>query len=144
MADQPDHSWRHILKRRLLVAAALSAVWAVAIEARLVYLQVIEYDFLIRQARNQQQDTVTLPAKRGDILDREGSVLAYNVDVDSVYADPREVEDPTATVAALCSVLRDCSERDQFISRLKKLAEARKKFAWLSRRISTRAAVVVP
>ena len=40
------------------------------------------------------------PAKRGDILDRRGRVLATSVDADSIYAVPSEIDDATATVAA--------------------------------------------
>ena len=38
----------------------------------------------------------TAPAKRGEILDRTGRVLAYSVDADSVFADPSEIDDPDA------------------------------------------------
>ena len=40
MADQPTHDWRTTLKRRLTVTAVVVVLWACAIEARLVYLQV--------------------------------------------------------------------------------------------------------
>ena len=40
--------------------------------------------------------TVETTAKRGDILDRDGRVLAYSVDADSIYAVPTEISDPDA------------------------------------------------
>ena len=133
MADQSNHPWRQTLKRRLVVATVICAAWSVAIEARLVYLQVMQYDFLAKEARKQQQDTIPLEAKRGDIVDRNGRLLAYNVDADSAYANPREVADPTSTVAKICSALRRCDDRQVYVSRL---AKTEKQFAWLSRRIS--------
>jgi cell division protein FtsI (penicillin-binding protein 3) len=137
---QPDHSWRPTLKRRLVLAAVLGVAWSAAIEARLVYLQVIQYDFLIKEAKKQQLDTITLEAKRGDIVDRDGRLLAYNVDTDSVYAVPTFIDNAAATVAALCKALQECTpqERDLYISRINKRDEEgrQKQFAWLSRRIS--------
>ena len=140
MTAQSDHSWRRTLKRRLVVAAVLGVAWTAAIEARLVYLQVIEYDFLIKEAKRQQLDTIPLEAKRGDIVDRHGRLLAYNVDTDSVYAVPTDIKNPAATVAGLCKALQKCTsqERDLYVSRINRRDEdgRKKQFAWLSRQIS--------
>jgi cell division protein FtsI (penicillin-binding protein 3) len=137
---QPDHSWRRTLTRRLVVAAVLGVAWSVAIEARLVYLQVIQHDFLVKEAKKQQLDTITLEPKRGDIVDRDGRLLAYNVDTDSVYAVPTDILDAAATVARLCKALQECTpqERDLYVSRINKRDEEgrQKQFVWLSRRIS--------
>ena len=115
-----------MLKRRIVVAAAFCVAWAVAIEGRLVYLQVIEHDFLIKEAKKQQEDTVILEPKRGDILDRDGGLLAFDVDADSIYAAPHEIEKPAETVAALCAALDDgCTKeiRDGYVSRINKRDE---------------------
>ena len=42
-------------------------------------------------AERQQMRTIVAPAKRGDILDRHGRVLATSVDADSIYAVPSEI-----------------------------------------------------
>jgi cell division protein FtsI (penicillin-binding protein 3) len=144
---KPDHSWRQNLKRRLLVAAVIGVAWSIAIEARLVYLQVLQYEFLTKEAKKQQLDTITLEAKRGDIVDRDGRLLAYNVDSDSVYAVPTDIKDGTATVAELCKALEGCTsqERDQYVSRINRRDEEgrRKQFVWLRRKISTEEAARV-
>ena len=141
MTEQPNHAWRRTLQRRVVVIAAICVAWSVAIEARLVYLQVIQRDFLTNEAKKQQQDTITLEPKRGDVVDRDGNVLAYNVDADSIYGVPAQIEDPAGTIVALCKVLRDCrkqSQRDLYVSRINKRNEdgRRKQFVWLSRQIS--------
>jgi len=122
------------------VAAVVGCAWTAAIEARLVYLQVIQYDFLIKAAEKQQLDTIPLEAKRGDIVDRDGRLLAYNVDTDSVYAVPTDIRDAAATVAELCKALQECTpqERDLYVSKINKRDEdgRKKQFAWLSRQIS--------
>ena len=111
MAEHPTHLWRPILKRRLAVAAGVLLLWSVAIEARLVYLQVFQYDFLLARADQQQSDTIPLEAKRGDILDRNGEMLAYNVDADTVGAAPGEIVDPLKTINELCRVIEKCTRR---------------------------------
>lgn len=130
----PDGRWRGIVRRRLVVAASLFAVWTAAIEARLVYLQVVGHAELAARAERQQQRTMTAPAKRGEILDRHGHVLAFSVDADSIYAVPAEVDDPVRTTEALCGALGDCSPADRktLIERL----GSQRAFAYVDRQVS--------
>ncbi len=107
--NQPTDRWRRTVRGRILVMASLMAFWGVAIEARLVHLQVFRYDALVEQAERQQSRSVTTVPKRGEILDRDGRLLAYSVEADSVVAVPNEVVDPVGTTAAVCEIL-DCSE----------------------------------
>ena len=88
VADTPANAWGSTLTRRLAVAASVFLLWSSAIEARLVYLQVVRHDDLLSRAERQQMRTVAAPAKRGEILDRSGRVLAYSVDAESIYAVP--------------------------------------------------------
>jgi cell division protein FtsI (penicillin-binding protein 3) len=133
VADKPTNDWRTTLKRRIAVAAALLLAWSSAIEARLVYLQVFRHADLAARAERQQMHTLKSPAKRGEILDRRGHVLAYSVDADTIYADPGEIEDPAKTADALCGALGDCSreERQDLQDRL-----SRKRFAYVRRQVS--------
>ena len=140
MAEQPDHSWRQTLTRRLFVASGAFLLWSVAIEARLVYLQVIAHDAMVAEANIQQSDVVELPPKRGDILDRDGNPMASSVDADSAFAVPREVTNPARMLDALCVALGDCSrrERDEYIRRMTRRDKRGrlKDFAWLRRRMT--------
>jgi len=113
VAEKPAFAWRQTLKRRLLVAALALIAWSAVIEARLVYLQVGRHADLTARAERQQLRTVETTAKRGDILDRTGRVLAYSVDADSIYAVPTEISDPDAAAQALCGVLEDCGSRER-------------------------------
>ena len=134
MAEQPANAWRTILKRRLAVAAALFLCWSGAIEARLVYLQVVRHAELTARAERQQSRTIEAPARRGEILDRRGRVLAYSVDAETIYAVPTEIDDPAKAAAALCGALQDCSSRDRDA-----LAERIRKgryFAYVRRQVS--------
>jgi cell division protein FtsI (penicillin-binding protein 3) len=113
VADQPAIAWRQTLKRRLVIALGALVVWAAAIEARLIYLQVIRYDHLSSRAERQQSRTIEAPAKRGDILDRHGHILAYSVDADTIVAVPTEISDADKTAIEVCRALGDCDAKDR-------------------------------
>ncbi|MBY0492670.1 MAG: transpeptidase family protein [Cyanobacteria bacterium] len=134
MALPPDPHWRATLKSRLMAAAALLVLWALAIEARLVVLQVMQHDQLVARAERQQMSTVVAPAKRGEIFDRSGRLLAYSVDADTIYAVPTEIADAAKTAAALCDALDDCTKktRDELRDRLSQ----QRSFVYVRRRAS--------
>ncbi len=115
------NDWRETIRRRLTVASAFLLLWAVGVEARLVYLQVYRHEYYLAKAQRQQNRTVTVSPKRGDILDRDGRVLAYSVDVDTIYAVPGEVKDPQTATRLLCEALGDCTAADRpvLLDRLK-------------------------
>ena len=102
--------WRLRLRSRLYVCAVALGLWTVGIEARLLYLQVITHDELVARADRQQTRTVKTPAKRGAIMDREGRLLAYSVDADTIAVNPREIGDPVATARRLCGALDRCDD----------------------------------
>src|SRR6185295_10287028 len=136
MSD-PGMQWRATLKRRILVAASLLGLWVGGIEGRLVYLQVFHHADLMARAARQQSRTLPTPAKRGDILDRRGNLLATTVDVDSIYAVPSEINDDDEAVTKLCQAFRDCSRRDRetLTDRLKN----QRNFAYVRRQVSPEA-----
>jgi len=111
--------WRDVVRRRVAVTACAMTLWAIAIEARLVQLQVFRYDTLVERAQRQQSHTIDLHPKRGEIIDRQGRVLAYSVDLETVVAYPADVDDPVETTRRLCEVLT-CSDaqRDLIQARL--------------------------
>ena len=103
------HDWRATVRGRVAVVATAFALWAAGIEAKLVYLQFIQRDWLVERAQSQQQRTITAHPRRGDILDRAGRVLAYSVEASTIYAVPTKIDDPEGTANALCRAL-ECSE----------------------------------
>ena len=95
-ALRPDVS-----RRRALVVAVFLLLWMTCVGARLAYLQTSQHVWLSNKARAQQTGVEKEQAVRGLILDRQGRELARSVDVDSFFADPREVENASETAAAL-------------------------------------------
>lgn len=117
-----------------MAAAVIVGLWAVAVEVRLVMLQVVEHDELVERATRQQRQTYTLEAKRGDIVDRKGRVLATSADAETIYAVPSELDDEAETVRRLCQVFGDCTakERRNLVDRLK----SQRYFAQIRRQVS--------
>ena len=133
-APTPNVAWRSTLSTRVLTAAALFVLWTVGIQARLVYLQVIDHADMQARADRQHMRTITAPAKRGEIVDRNGQMLAYSVDADSVFADPSEIEHPDKVAQLVCGALDDCSarERQEMAQGLRRDTQ----FAYLARKVS--------
>src|SRR5262245_19865870 len=123
-----------MLRSRLIVCAGFFVLWTVSIEARLLYLQVVEHADMMARANRQQLKTVKLPAKRGEIVDRAGRVLAYSVDADTIVADPTEVEDPATVATRVCHALEHCTaqQRQVMVERL----GSDQQFAYLARQVS--------
>ena len=127
-------AWRPILRRRLALVAGAIAWWVAAIEGRLVYLQIFENADLLARAERQHERTQSAPAKRGDILDRRGRVLATSVDADTIYAVPSEIDNAEDAVTKLCGALGDCTAKDRqgLIERLR----TRRAFAYIRRQVA--------
>jgi len=123
-----------MLNSRLMVAAGLLVLWALGIEVRLVVLQVVQYPELVARAERQQMSTVVAPAKRGEIFDRNGRLLAYSVDADTIYAVPTEITDAARTAAALCAALEDCTKKS--LEELRDRLSQSRSFVFVRRRAS--------
>ncbi|HSL86277.1 MAG TPA: hypothetical protein VK861_05045, partial [Bacteroidales bacterium] len=73
--------------KRYMWVTALTFFLFLGLGARLFYVTVIAKDEIFSKAQSQIVREIIIPAKRGDILDRNGSILAstteaYRVDVD--------------------------------------------------------------
>ncbi|MBQ2764309.1 MAG: stage V sporulation protein D [Firmicutes bacterium] len=121
---------RYIRMRNLWIFF-LFALLFLLLFGRLFYLHTFAAEDLSEKARDQQMREVPVEAERGDILDRNGELLAVSVSVSSVYAMPTEIakEDAPAIASELGSVLG--LEEDTI---LKKITSGRS-FEWIARKI---------
>jgi cell division protein FtsI (penicillin-binding protein 3) len=134
VTENPLDAWRATMKRRLTVAAVAFACWAVVIEGRLFHLQVLRHGALAAYAESQHNEVRRIPARRGDILDRNGEVLVTSVDATTINIAPVKVTDAAATAAALCAALTGC-DRDEREALRARLSSGRKQ-AFVRRRAS--------
>ena len=104
--------WRTLV---LLVGVMFAGL---LLEGRILYLQVLEADFLSAQGDDRHLRAVQISAHRGSITDRHGEPLAVSTPVDSIWANPQE--------------LRTAMERLGELARVLELDED-----WLARRITS-------
>ncbi|OGW50019.1 MAG: hypothetical protein A2Z50_00605 [Nitrospirae bacterium RBG_19FT_COMBO_42_15] len=116
-------------KVRILLLAIIIAVGLSAGVSRLFYLQAIKNNDLSRIAVRQHQKTVVLEPLRGTIYDRKGRILAVNLDVESVYAVPSEIENSHEAAKRLSRFLNE----DWRV--LEKKLKSDKGFVWIARKI---------
>jgi cell division protein FtsI (penicillin-binding protein 3) len=76
-------------------------LWGAGIGVRLFFLQIVQSAYYIEKAEQQQRKLIPITPRRGDILDREGNVLARSVEVDSLFARPHEIKDLQRTAKTL-------------------------------------------
>jgi len=115
---------------RVTILVGVLALAFAVIELRLVHLQVVRAAELRSAARSQQETVITLDPKRGPIFDRNGKELALAVDVDSVYADPSKIPNPTVAARKLSAALGVPFK--EIRARLQKGG----RFVWIERKIT--------
>jgi len=120
--------------RRLYILGTLFLLWAGFVCGRLVQLQIFRYGDLQQHAIRQQQRTIEVAPKRGIIYDRQGHELAMSILVDSVFAVPSEIPDPTTAAALLGRILK--SDPNELRARF----QASRTFTWVARKVDAEAA----
>ncbi|MFW5875211.1 MAG: penicillin-binding protein [Myxococcota bacterium] len=132
---------RRWVRVRIGLLGFVLLVGAVLVGRRAYELQVERAPALKEMAEAQYLREIKLAPKRGTIYDRHGTELAVSVDVDSVWANPKEIAraeaDPRSVATQLASVL---SLDVDVITR--RLASDRY-FVWVERRITPRQTAAV-
>ena len=117
-----------VWRSKLIVAAI--ALGFMGLVARAAYVQVFANDFFIRQGEVRFVRTLTLPANRGRVLDRNGMLLASSVPAPSIWANPEDMERDPVKLRELARLLEmSTTELD------KKLKDDEKTFVWLRRQL---------
>jgi cell division protein FtsI (penicillin-binding protein 3) len=125
------------LKRaRFWIVCLFFLVWTCAIAGRLFWLQIIEHKEYVERAAKQQQRTFEVAPRRGVLYDRNLHELAMTVLVDSVYADPAEMDDKQAAAQTLAAIVHVDPEdnRTTEAAIADRLAHGHD-FAWVARRV---------
>ena len=120
-------------RRRRVILVIAFCVWG-AVWGRALQLQVLDDDQLRAVAVQQSDRRVVLPARRGEIMDREGRLLAINVAARSYFAYPDSLV-PARELAQRFAPLRGMDVRA--VSR--DWQERQNKFTWMIRRCSAEA-----
>ena len=110
---------------RILIAGLAVFCCFCLLAARLVYLQIYRHDDLLAQAESNRTAVVPIVPNRGQILDRNGVVLATNYSAYTLEITPSKVDNLDETIEALGKVI-DIQPRDK--RRFKRLREEAKNF----------------
>ena len=120
------------------MVCALGAMLA-ALAGRLVYIYAVSSEPLQRLAYQQHHMRVPIRPCRGSILDARLRPLAGSLETQSVFGDPKLVEDPAAVAGALAPILK--VDADEIYRKLS--ADRERRFVWLARRIGPEVARAV-
>jgi cell division protein FtsI (penicillin-binding protein 3) len=123
--------WPLRRRRQLIVMLVLCAL-GLALTSRLVQLQVFEAARLAERANRQRSYVDVLPASPGDLLDRDGRVLATTVKAPSLFLIPQDISEPWPLSRKLGGALK--LDPDRLYERIAK--EREKRFLWIKRRLT--------
>lgn len=127
--------------RRALIVSLTLAVWMIVIGGRLVYLQTVQHDSLTQRARGQQQDALDTTPLRGLVLDRHERELARSINVESFFVVPLEIQNVDETAARLAPLVK--TEAGDLAARMRDAQTAKRKFAWVARKLDDASAEAV-
>ncbi len=120
------HPARHAIVLGILGCAVLVMVW------RAFDLQIVDTDFLQGQGDARHLRTIAVAAHRGMITDRNGEPLAISTPVDSVWANPGEMQASDGQWLALGRLLG----LDAGYLRERVASRAGREFVYLKRRLN--------
>jgi cell division protein FtsI (penicillin-binding protein 3) len=115
--------------RARLVLVLLFCGFAV-LAGRALFLQGLSTEFLQQQGERRYERTLTLPATRGKILDRNSVVLASSIPARAVWAIPDDVKQATPDQVATLSRLLDMPSAD-----LRRRLSEDRNFVYLKRQV---------
>ncbi|NMP21608.1 peptidoglycan D,D-transpeptidase FtsI family protein [Sulfobacillus harzensis] len=96
---------RNLTRWRVLWLTLGMAGFMAFLVGRLVVIQVADKSFLDNYEASFQVKHITIPAQRGEIIDRNGTVLAMDVPRDQVIAAPRYIHHPAQEAGVLAKYL---------------------------------------
>ena len=119
-----------LANRRIRLVIALFAIaFAVAL-ARAGWLQAVRAPDLDQLALQQHRETVPLPARRGTLYDQNGVELAVGRHAVTVFADPKQIQDPFQVAGIVAEQLELDPE-----SVFEQLSNRSKGFVYLARKV---------
>src|SRR5580704_10299610 len=145
MKSSPRQTMTAPIRRvRFVWVAMFFCFWAAAIGLRLFWLQVVRHGDFVERAQKQQQRTFDVAPRRGVLYDRNMRELAMTVLVDSIYADPSQIDDKQAAARTLAPLVH--SDQEDKLTTQSEIAarlDAGRNFAWIARRVSPQVAAAV-
>ena len=119
------HSERRLFVARVILTGVFAVLLLGLVVARLVQLQVIEYEHFAERSQGNRVRIEAVPPIRGLVFDRQGRVIAENLPAYQLELIPEQVEDLDGTLQGLARLgLIDAEE----IPRLAELSQSGPRF----------------
>ncbi len=91
--------------RRFLLLRGVLILGFAIVALRLAQVQVLQHATLAKESLAQVRETLSTPALRAGIYDRQGQVIAISQPTDSVIADDFQISQPASEAAALTNLV---------------------------------------
>ncbi len=98
------HAEQRLFEQRAIAAAVIMVLALGAVIARLVWLQVVRYDYFVELSQGNRIKIEPIPPNRGLILDRNGLPLATNAPSYQLELTREQVEDVEGTLNGLADL----------------------------------------
>lgn len=92
-------------KKRIVFLFLSFSIVSILLIFRIGFIQLIIGDKLKKEAFEQWSRDIPIKAKRGIIYDRNGKILATNINLDTVWVRPSDIKDPRKTAKVLSEIL---------------------------------------
>lgn len=92
-------------RRKICIICAFVFLFAVFLLGRLVYIMLFQHEYYTEKAIDLQQRERKIKAARGEILDRNGVVLATNTPVCTISVIHNQITDEEKVIRILCDEL---------------------------------------
>ena len=130
IAGEKSSSLDQARGRIVLIVALFMGVY-ILVAARLLDATIIQGYFAHNDENEPRAVKEAGQQRRGDIVDRNGVMLAASLKTASLFADQKRITDPASTAKALTSIFPDLAYGDT----LKKL-QGDKRFVWIRRNLT--------
>lgn len=131
------------IRRRTKVLAAFLAAWALVVAARLVQVQVFGHARAKAAVLRQALDETPIEPRRGDILDRNGEILACSLPSPSVVVRPVAGDKPEAIRLKVQALKRELGLTEKEAAVLRDRLAAGSAFNYAKRKVTEETAARV-
>ncbi len=111
-------------KKKMLVVFAAACIIILGLIGRLVYLKIFDAEYYQKKAEALHEREREIKAARGEIVDRNGTVLATNKTVCTISVIHSQIEDPETVIRTLCAELE--MEEETVRKRVEKVSSMEK------------------
>jgi cell division protein FtsI (penicillin-binding protein 3) len=120
-----------------MIIGGMFTLFFAAIGVKAMYLQVFRGSWLSQKAADQYEVSYKSTGKRGTIFDRNLREMAVSIDVESIAAHPKQLENLKKVAGSLSKALK--MSRRELASKL----YSDKKFVWIKRKVTPKEAEAV-